>query len=309
MAVSFSYAIAPVFMVLGLLLVFWWYPHWKKILQLWGALAASLLLFQLPTLAFEVKYRFQLTRAVLFGDRPTQVGIDVSSKLRSLGELILGGEQPWQVVLAVFLLFLLAGNLWFIRKRRDQGKQSPLTYTVFLTAFPLLLGTFLLTLILPIAVHSHYIFGFTTLLFLLLASLESRLRVIGLAIFSVFWLQPFFTASMFEPARRTVHDLESCAELVCAEETQPLFVATESRHHTFHNGPEFRYAFAHAGCIVNALEQDPSSAQYLAVVEDDGEYQHGKSDFYELSLFGKSEVIRTYQCSAKMQVFILERIE
>jgi len=302
-AVSFSYSVAPAAVAVVLLILWWWRKEVKKIVLLGVSLAAWTLFFQLPTLAFELRYNFQLTKAVLNSPETTHQGLEWSVKLSQLLQTSTGLGGVWQTLMVTSSLMLVAAN--FMRQR----KKTPTSVRekAFLSFLPLFVTTLVLTFVAPVPLHAHYIFAIVTLAFLVVSTLERRLALIFMLIATVGWLQPSVLQSHFVPARRNLDVLMSCMRQVCEAEKEPLFVSVQSSYHPYHNGPEFRFALGESGCTVRSLELEPQAAQRMAVVEDGGLYEHGKTDFYELALFGASDVARQYSCTEDLSVVILEK--
>jgi len=302
-AISFSYSVAPAAFAIILLILWWWKKELKKIFFLGVSFAAWTLAFQLPTLVFELRYDFLLTKAVLNRPEIDHVGMEWSAKLQQLLLKSTGVSGTWQVVLVLAFLLCIVLNLVWLRQTRVHTPREK----NFLPLLFLFTATTFLTLLAPVPLHAHYIFGIVTLAFLVVASFERRLLLAFLLLTSFCWLQPSVLQHHFIPARRTVDDLMSCMRQVCEVETAPLFVSVQSSYHEYHHGPEFRYALSESGCTVKHLELEPQSAQRMAVVEDGGIYEHGKTDYYELALFGASDVDTKYSCTENLSVVILEK--
>lgn len=305
LAFSFSYSVVAVLMGIVLLTMWLWRRDWRKAGSLVAALTGSVLLFQLPTAVFELRYRGQLTKAVLNGTDLSSTGTSLATKTHdALNALIGFGFSPaaqWAVL--VVLALALAANLWLIWKRprywADSAFLISLVLFIFVTTFMMLV---------PIALHTHYVFGITTTAFLTLALLRPRLVVAVASFLTVLWLQPTAWQEYFQPAPRSVEQVMTCARQVCSGESEPLYVSLETNRFAFmHAGPEFRYALKRSGCTIYPIETQPTAARHMAVVQDDGRYTHGQTAYYELTLFGPSQVVRQYQCGPKLDVTILER--
>lgn len=302
-AIAFSYSAAPAALIIAIAIAWWWRKEWRKILWLWGSVVVWSLFFQLPTLVFELRYNFQLTKAVLNSPPMEHEGLQLSLKLQNLLDFLLGVHGWGQYVLVIAFVGAVITNLYWIRKRKSNSTRDK----AFLHFFPLFLGSVLLTLLAPVPLHAHYIFGIAVLAFFVIVTLQPRITVALLALFTVIWFQPEILSPYFAPARRNVQELFACTKQVCEQETEPMFVSVQSSLHPYHNGPEFRYALRESGCNVQAIERAPAAAQIMAVVEDNGEYQHGLTAYHELSLFGQSTVARSYQCEGNLEIFILEK--
>jgi len=62
-----------------------------------------------------------------------------------------------------------------------------------------------------------------------------------------------------------------------------------------------------AGCQVKYIETDPTSASLMAVVLDSSTFELGKTAYNELTMFGKAQEIKRYNCQENFQVVILEK--
>ena len=123
--------------------------------------------------------------------------------------------------------------------------------------------------------------------FVFQSTFTKKVGVIILIIASVYWLQPKFTDQYFEPVGRSPSDLLACYTDFCDKYQQPIYVSVQSSLHPYHNGPEHRYFMKFSGCDVKEIEKfEP--AELMAVVLEEGDYQHGSTSYYELSLFGES---------------------
>lgn len=301
-AFAFSYSVAP--LLLAFVVIILWQWRW----QAWRfavALITTSVVWQLPTIAFELRYHWQLTRAVLAGNRPEQVAVSVGEKLSALQNFFwhLPSSQ-WSLVASCGVIAILVANMFVIRQTSAQDRDQS-----FLLAGTLSLLTILFTLLIPVGVQSHYVFGLFTLLLLTLASLRGKMLISVIGLCSVIWLWPVVRGQYWQKPWRTMADLESCGQLVCSQVKQPVFVSTQSSFHPFHNGPEWRFIFAKKGCQVKAIETENGQAQTMLVVADNGEYQHGKTSYNELSLFDaqKARVASIMTCQPNVKVYVVER--
>jgi hypothetical protein len=302
-ALAFSYSVIPIVAAFVLLILWQWrWQAWKFAV----ALGSVSVFWQLPTLAFEFRYHWQLTRAVFSGVRPTQVGISAFDKLLALQDFFWHTTSPTLATLATFFLIgVLLINIWLVVKKNHQTRDE-----AFVLAGILSLLTLVITLVIPVGVQSHYVFGLFTLLLILLASLRKQLLIITFCLLAFSWLQPGVVKTYWKVPWRTVADLSACGQLVCSQIHEPVFVSTQSNFHPFHNGPEWRFIFAKSGCQVKAIETENGLAQTMLVVADNGEYQHGKTTYNELSLFGADQASESgvITCPAKVKVHVLKKM-
>lgn len=305
LAVAFTYSVVPV--MLAWIIIIVWQLRLKSWTALWR-LGVATLIWQIPTIIFELKYKFSLTRAILAGGRTAQEGTGWLKKSDRLLEFLLGSNQTSGQLLLIFLAVLIAINLYQIFTHWRQPKpNNSQRDKVFLFSFSLLLLTLAITYILPIAVHAHYIFGIMTLGVVVIASLRLRWLGAGLLVLTLFWLQPRFLNRYFAPASRTIADLEKCAQQVCQQIKTPAFVSTQGGFHVFHSGPEFRYFFSKYGCNVKEIETQNSQASTMLMVADQTTYTHGEDRFNELTLFGPSQDTQTISCLGNLNVHVLVR--
>jgi len=301
-ALAFSYSVAPLVVAfVGMILWQWRWHAWKFAV----AMTSVSIFWQLPTLAFELRYHWQLTRAVLSGERPAQVAVSAVDKLIAIRDFFWHAATPTLATVATILVVsLVVANIWLILKTKRQARDE-----AFILAGVLSVLTPIVTLIIPVGIQSHYIFGLFTVFLITLASLRLRLLVPAVLLLSAIWMQPGVVNKYWLTPWRTVADLSACGELVCSQIKEPVFVSTQSSFHPFHNGPEWRFIFAKSGCQVKAIETENGQAQTMLVVADKGEYHHGKTTYNELSLFeaeiaSEKEII---SCSDSVRVHRLEK--
>lgn len=308
LAVSFTYALAPVWLTIMLLAMWWWRHQWLRLGLFWLTNGLALAFWHLPTLFFEIKYQFLLTKAILSGGQPLPKGLTLASKWHDLMQHALHADNWYLSILLVCILSLILVLSW----QQYRQEKNSFRKMAFNTMGLIGSGSLLVTFLVPIAIHAHYVFGLTTILFWLIGSTPRRLALILVLLLTAWWLRPSLTHSYLAPARRSVATAQACAQSICQQanwQSLPVFVSTESRHHVFHNGPEWRYFLAQAGCQVKHIEREPTAAQHMVVIEDDGNYDHGRTQYHELSLFGPSRVTNIIDCPQKVRGFILEKIE
>lgn len=316
LAASFNYSVAPVVLGAGIISLIWW--RWKAI-KLWFWAAAGLLFWNLPTLIFELRHSFLLTKMMLHGDKISQISSSWQTKFWELGSHLVGLSSGfWGLAASNLSQFtwliwvsLVAGWLilelfywWQWRKFQNQFRQFSPRFIYTASWWLLSLG---ITVLIPVAVQAHYIFG---LLILGLASLVSlphwsRWLVIILLFFG--WLQPSWFRLYWQPARQSLAELEACSQQICAEVKAPLFVSIQYGDHPYHNAMEYQYLLRRAGCDIKDIANFPESAKLMAVIIDDSIYEHGKTAFNELSLFGPSQVKKTISCQTNLQVYLLSK--
>ena len=118
-----------------------------------------------------------------------------------------------------------------------------------------------------------------------------------------------FSRSKFTPApHRTVADLEQCAAQVCQTQREPMYLAAQAWHE-FHSGYDYSFFFNKHGCFTRDIGTYPGKLNKLAVMVDQSEFDPQKSDFYELSLFGKKKLDAVITCNQELSVYLFSRSE
>ncbi len=296
-AVSMNYSAAP----LAVAFIPLWFWQWRR--RGWLLLATTFaggVLANLGLLISELRHDFQITRAVL---RPQAV---IATNAPLLGKLIdlptqLLGASTWFSWLLLGLMVLV-----FVVYQR-QKKEKALLSADFFTLLWLLGLTIAITLLSPLVVQKHYIFAMLTAGFFVIAALPKQISLLIVMLLASYWLRPQQIRAHFAKAPRTVAQLEECFRGFCAQEKDPLFVSVTSGFHPYHNGPEHRYFLKRHGCDVRDEYYDPSGANKMAVVIDSGSYEHGKTAYHELTLFGPSEESYQYSCGGNIQIDVLKR--
>ena len=293
-AISFSYSMAPAFIGIFLFLIIFWKANRLKAIL---AEILALIVVNFPTLVFELKHKFLLTSSLFTrGVTPQQAeNISMTAKFNSLFGygLAINGRT-----LIGIILILTTMLLWYGRKKEN----SALSFFA-----KLLLLTVVITFIVPLTIHSHYIFGFTTLLFLCIATLPRWPKIFILLILSFLYLTPVRLTAYFKPAIRTYEQMRECFATVCKEIKDPIFESVQAGFHPYHNGPEHRVMMKQAGCQVKYIENEPSSASLMAVVLDSSTFENGKTAYNELTMFGKAKEVKRFNCQENFGVVILEK--
>lgn len=302
-ATAFSYSAIPVLLAFGVLSLIYLR---KEVIKLGAALAASLAVVNLPTIAFEIRHGFVLTKLMLYGEKLTQSGIDLPTKLANLEQFIISGPNHLWNLAWLSLILLVIGWVSY-HKISTKISWSGLLADRFIRASILLIITLSLLLVLPISLHAHYIFGLVTTIFILIGLLPGRLSLLVVTASALLWLQPAQLNSYFSPAFRTPEQTLACARQVCQSLTEPLFVSVQAGYHPYHNGFEFKYVLKENGCTVYDIETEPNRAEYMAVFSDRSQYEHGKTAYNELTQFGSSTEISQISCEGQMKVHILQR--
>jgi len=281
-AISLSYSVLPVASALFFYLLLKQRTLFKKLLL---PFFISLFLLNLPTIFFELRHHFILTQTLLERRLTSQDGLSLAQSFKDL----LFHSFNLSSLLSSYLFLLL-----IIFK-------SPKPYPL------LILLSFLAFLIFPIKPQAHYIFAFTSLVFFALASLKPIFKFPLLALLLFFYLQPSQLNAYFSPAPRSYQEMLSCYQKFCQTVSDPIFVSVNSSYHPYHHGPEHRYLLKKAGCTVIDQETNPTAAHLMVVIADGGDYQHGKTQFFELESFGPSQQISQTNCQDNLKIYLLQR--
>jgi hypothetical protein len=294
LAISLSYSAAPLLIALSLYLLF---QGWEKIWRFGVFSAVSLFILNLPTLFFELRHGFLLTNMMFAGDRLVGQGQPFLQRLARLLQFTL--ETNWIVAL-IFIAFLLLFVFLSLREKKSPALQQS----------SILLGlTVLLTIGLPFSIHSHYIFAITSLLFVVISLLEHK-YIWSIAIFCyVIWLQAALRFDYFSPARQSYQTLDNCAREFCETYSQSLFVSNQSSHHPYHNAMEWQYLLSRNHCQVREIADGADQASLMALVLDEDQYEHGKTAYHELTLFGESSEQARFSCNEKLEIVVLEKYQ
>lgn len=285
-AVGCSYSVLPTVIVLVI------YVVWKKnqsILSILFPLASSFFLVFLPLLLVELRTDFLLTKRM--GIELTSIGAGVSywQKIRELSSYVLGVDP-----VATWPIFCVLGIIALACIARPRPR-----------LLWVLISSLILTLLAPFRMGPHYIFGVTTVLFVVIATLPKKIRFLLFVCLLIIWV-PQLSAQLTYVPRRTVRQLEACAKDICQKEKSPLYVSVQAWH-SYHYAPDWMFFFAKSGCSVADVTQSPGYARRMAVVVDQSSYEHGKTAYNELTLFGSSSVDTTYSCEGDISVVMIEQ--
>lgn len=295
LAVSLSYAVVPLVVAYLLLIVLVYRKQLRMVAQLIGSIVVGGVVWNAPTLFFEMRHGFVLTNMLLGGDRYTQIGSTALERLAQLSEWIFL-VSPHNVVVGIILT--VSSVFWLYAAISAQRKQ--MRSISFLLA-----SAAVLFAIVPVTLHTHYIFPLTTLLFIWVAQ-HSR-WLLGASIVVLVGMSVYSLPDYTKAARRTVAESHACVAQVCSSiENQPAFVSVNASSHD-HFGYGFRFLLRDAGCEVRDVATEPTTANIMVVFADGAEYSHGVSDYFELGQFGESRETSVLSCTEHLQVHILEK--
>lgn len=298
LALGFSYSVFPAFLAFLIiaLIVFkknFWSLSFKT--------AVSLFLVNLPTIVFELRHNFLLTNMLFTREKMPQPANYLLAKIEALNRYVFNLPNLYYLIFFILIVLLF---VYFLKKQKKFTFELLFSLSMFLL-------TLFITLISPIAVQAHYIFAITVFLFLLLSFslLNNRLMLFIFLFLSIFCLKPAQLKSYFAPAYRSVRDSIDCAAKFCQKYQEPLFVAVQSNHHPYHNAMEWQYLLLSNDCQLKDLTTESNEAEYMAVVLDDGQYEHNQTAFNELTIFGPSEELESFTCQEKLEIIVLKKIK
>lgn len=291
-ATAFSYSALPALIALSAYLLYRRPQLWRQWLP---QLVLAMLLVNLPTLVFELRHQFLLSKMLLFGEAASHAGNEFWTRLTRLLTFVFSTHWSYGLAATVATAYFA----WRSHKYEPNR---------FLVGAGVVLGlTFILTIFAPVSVHSHYIFPVLSLLFVLL----SFLRPAYLYLLGVFFYVVFLTTALrldfFAPARHSVSELQACAAAFCQAHPDPLFVSNQSAHHPYHNAMEWQYLLSASGCQLRQITEQPTAAELMAVVVDDDVYVHGQTAYHELTLFGSSQELSRFICQDDLELVLLQR--
>lgn len=296
LAVSISYSATPILIAI---FIHWLSLHRQHFTKYFSALSISFLVINLPTIAFELRHKFLLTQSMFTKNTVEKSSLSLHSRFTEFSRFTFPADNlSISLYLAIFTLLVC---LFLVIKYRHKSNSF-----IFLIASLYLLIT-LITFTIPFPIHSHYIFGFTSLFFLLIGTLPQITSTLVIVVFSLFYLAPPKIEKYFTPAPRTYQQMMDCYSLYCDQFKEPTFVSLQSGLLPFHNGPEHRYLLRKAGCQTKEIEKESGSAKYMTVVVESSNFD-SKVKYYELDLFGKNKEIFRLSCQPNFSVVTLEKI-
>ena len=295
LAISLSYSAAP---LLISFFIYWLLFSRKFIKRYLLSLFSGFLLFNLPTLVFEIRHSFFLTKQLLYQSPANQFNNNLISRLSSIISNLFSTNNPG-INWFIFILFIVIAFYFIWHQRFNRGLPFYFSF-LFLT-------TLIISLLLPITFHYQYIFPLLCLLVLVISSFPRFPKIILILFLSFIYLRPSVFQSYFKTPQRTYAQMDQCTKSFCQSFKEPIFVSTQASFHTFHNGPEHRYLLRKNGCQVKDIETDNGQADFMLVVED-GSRLTPDINFYELDLFGKYQEYKYYPCTPQFNLRLIEKV-
>lgn len=295
MAISLSYSVAP---LLFAIFIYWLIFNRQKFFSFLTTLFASFFIINLPTIFFELRHHFLLSTSLFTKQSPTQNFISLPEKIYSLSSYVF--MTPNQTLNIALLTAFIVLSIYLIVKNIKYPKTIQ-----FISSLLFLLLT-ILTFITPVTVQAHYIFSFTSLIFIIISSLSIPILSLIL-LFSLSYLSSTQLNYYFNKAPRTYNEMSLCFKRYCQSHQDSTFVTVQSNYHPFHNGPEHRYLLQKSGCNIKSIETENGQAKYMTLVLDNGNFDN-KTNFYELEQFGKYKDLETFDCLPNFKIKVLEKI-
>lgn len=297
-ALGCSYSVFPTVIVLIA------YVLWSKkatLKELFLPFLGTHLLVFWPLAVVELRSQFMLTKRMILEIQLHEIGSRVNyvDKVKALFAYLAGTNiDSWLVIGVVFGLVGVSVYL----QVREKSKRKNQYHVLFATLFGL---SFLLTIGSPFRLEPHYIFGVLFLFLLTIASMKRFLLIPLLLFLSVMWIPQLYKQVTHTP-HRTIAQLDACVRRVCSDLHEPIYVSVQAWH-SYHYAPDYMFFFNKYGCVARDVTQDPGVARQMAVVSDNSSYEHGKTAYNELTLFGSSTLERTYHCDGKISVYMLKK--
>jgi hypothetical protein len=290
-AVSLSYSIVPIIIALLIYVILTNKSQLKTIL-LW--LSSVTIILNLPILA-QIIRKVYITHTLFGPSQINQVGDSFLQKISNFKSYIIASNYPNINNLLFFGLFVLI--IYSLKSKQKINKYLAIIFCL----------TFLLTIFSPFNLQAHYIFAFTTIIFLLIGSQNIKISLIIITILSIFYLNPKLLNEYFKPAIRSYSQMDECLKKYCQQNLEPTFVSVNSNIYPYHFGPEFRYLMSKNNCKVKAIEKDNDKANFMTVILDTGTFD-SKTKYYELDLFGKNKEVSRLKCQENLEIVTLEKI-
>ena len=297
MTVGFSYAAFPLAFILWLVLII---RHRRYRLMILGLSVLAGTIVLLPMLIFELRHGLVLTKLLFIGQTTPQTAISLADKSRELLKFILPTSYGISAGMVIVILMSVVGTALALVNRPK--RELVLTSSVTI----LLIG---LTMLLPVNVEKHYIFGLLVSVAFMIAFLPKKAMLPILVLFTSLWLSPNLLQPQYARAIRTVTEMKSCYQQFCANFKEPIYVSSENGILVgYHNAPEHRFLLLEAGCEVLDIEKEQSAARYMLVIGDSATFDPIHSAYRELTLFGEFQLIEQYVCTDKLNINLIQKL-
>lgn len=299
LATAFSYSAFPTVLAFLVVALF---VFKMKFFQLLLKFITANFLVNFPTVFFELRHNFVLTKMLLYREKLPQPQSNLLDKLVNLRSYVFNLPDIYLYVFLIIFSYLL---FQYFKNKKVK------TFSALNLSLSLLVLSLILTFVAPFAIQAHYIFGILSLFFIVLSFLilKNRLAFVLLLILSLAWLHPKQVQKYFTRAPSTVDQVQTCAKNFCQKYPQTMFVAIQSGLHPYHNGTEWQYLLPKFGCSLKDLVTETTEAEYLAMIVEYSEYEHNQTAFNELTIFGPSEELESFTCHENLEIKILKKIK
>ncbi len=301
-AVSLNYSVVPAVLVLCLLGLI--YLNWPQRIKLIIFSLASGLLVNLPTLVFELRHNFFLTKK-LPSQELLQKSVDFKTKLinftGNLFSLPIKIKYQPEILIMIGLSLLVLLLLLISFKKTQKNSQYKLALSLFLV-------TSILTLLTPFRMHAHYLYGVLSLFFITLAFLPRKMWLVLVASVTIAWLNPTQLKNTFKPATFTIREKQACLAKICQAVEQPFYLNLNADSHN-HQALGYIYLARKQDCaVVSAVEFPTQPTKYMVVINQATDFNLDKTDYYELGLFGQKEFIKSQECSSNLSYTVFKQL-
>ena len=293
LAMALSYASVPAVVALVIVILLTILPK-QRLKFIWQLIITSFLL-NLPTLVFELRHNFLLTRSI-FAHEGVQFSTYFAEKPQLFLKYLFGFSSQWNLVIFLIILGLC---FYLMINKKVKDKQFNFSFIGFMLTSALLL-------LAPFPIFEHYVIASLTLLALVIAFLP-RWRYLMIIVLSLLFLQPTFIFQHFYPTPVSVTVKQACLKQVCSQVAQPIFFNLNSGSHN-HQALGYIYLANQAGCQATSADRFPvEQPRLMAVVNEQATFDSEKTAYYELSLFGERELVNEIKCNDQLSVTIFKK--
>lgn len=257
----------------------------------------------LPLIIFEIRHQFFFISRLIANPITQPFKIDMLEKFPNLLSFFLGVNEWNSLNMAIIIIIFLIIFIYVVISWK-QKKAIEINKVLFLLILFSL--SLLLTYILPFPAVGHDIFGISILFFTAIAFLPLRFSLVISGLLLVLWFNPVNLNNYFKPGHRTISQMENCAKYICQFERDPMYISVQAWY-IYHKTPEYQFIFTKSGCNMADITSLPDWSNKMMVIADNETYEHGKTAYNELTLFGESLVENEYNCGDKLQVYILKK--
>ncbi len=310
-AASLNYSILPT--VLAFILVFSWQQRISLKLFLTTLLYGifSAIVLNLPTLAFEIRHNFLLTRS-FSNQEVLQQDHSLVNKFLMLTTNVIWPKYFNNLSIWLFIFIVLFLVVIFL-KNKNYFKSNQIQTNSFIFSFLVFICSVVLLLVTPLTMHEHYMFGVLSFLLIALATLPKKYLWLTLFISSWFYLQPNYFLRYQSQAPHSAEEKISCLQNFCNQRInqgfakQNIFVNTQSASHN-HQALEYVFLLKEFGCrAIDTQQFNATPVAEMLVVADRATFENGKTSYYELSQFGEATEVSILDCKENLKLHYLTK--